>query len=101
VKADGDSFKSLVDIVVSENMLKVDNIEQSLLEELQSQGTTVDDYISYPYGILKKIYGYLSFSKLSDIIAKLLRTSMKSALYKRHQNQSLQCLLLVNIAKIT
>jgi hypothetical protein len=71
MKANGESLKSLVDTVVSENMQEADNIEQSLLEKLQSQDTTLDDYISYLHDLLKEFSGYLSSSKLSNIIPKL------------------------------
>jgi dGTP triphosphohydrolase len=71
IKANGESLKSLVDTIISENINQVDNIEQSLLEELQSQDTTFDDYISYLHELLKEFYGYLSFPTLSNIIPKL------------------------------
>jgi streptogramin lyase len=71
IKADGESLKSLVDTVVSENMEEAYNIEQSLLEKLQSQNTTLYDYTSYLHDLLKEFYGYLSSSTLSNIIPKL------------------------------
>jgi hypothetical protein len=71
MKANGESLKSVVDTVVSENMQEADNIEQSLLEKLQSQDTTYDDYISYLNDLLKEFSGYLSSSELSNIIPKL------------------------------
>jgi hypothetical protein len=71
IKADGEPLKSLVDTVVSENMQEADNIEQSLLDKIQSQNTVFDDYISYLHDILKKFYGYLSSSELSNLILKL------------------------------
>jgi streptogramin lyase len=71
MKANGESLKSLVDTVVSENMQEANNIEKSLLEKLQSQDTTFNDYISYLHDLLKEFSSYLSSSKLSDIIPKL------------------------------
>jgi hypothetical protein len=71
MKADGESLKNLVDTTVAENMQQVDNIEKSLLEKLHSQDTTYDDYISYLHDHLKELYGYLSSSKLSNIIPRL------------------------------
>jgi hypothetical protein len=71
MKADGESLKNLVDTAVSENMQQADNIEMSLLEILQSQDTTFDDYISYLHDHLKEPCGYLSSSTLSNIIPKL------------------------------
>jgi hypothetical protein len=71
IKANGESLKSLVDTVVSENMQEADNIEQSLLEKLLSQDAMFDDYISYLHDILKEFSGYVSSSKLSNIIPKL------------------------------
>jgi tripartite motif-containing protein 2/3 len=70
IKGDGESLKSLVDTVVSENMQEADNIEQSLLEKLQSQDTTFDDYISYLNEHLKELYGYLSSSNLSKLFPR-------------------------------
>ncbi|XP_048750224.2 RING finger protein 207-like [Ostrea edulis] len=70
MKADGESLKSMVNEVVSENIQQVDNIEQSLLEKLQSQDTTVNDYISYLHDLVKEFHSYLSSSKLTDIIPK-------------------------------
>ncbi|XP_048748906.2 tripartite motif-containing protein 2-like [Ostrea edulis] len=71
MKADGESLKNMADKVVSENIQQVDNIEQSLLEKLQSQDTRVNDYISYLHDLVKKFHGYISSSKLTDIIPKL------------------------------
>jgi hypothetical protein len=42
-----------------------------MLEKLQSQDTTFDDYISFLHARLNKLYGYLSSSKLSKVIYKL------------------------------
>ncbi|XP_062585873.1 uncharacterized protein LOC134247546, partial [Saccostrea cucullata] len=47
MKTDGESLKSLVDTVVSENMKQLDLIEQSLLEDLNTQDKTFDNYITY------------------------------------------------------
>jgi type II secretory pathway pseudopilin PulG len=71
IKADGESLKSVVDTVVSENIQEADSIEQSLLEKLQSQETMFDDYVSYLHETLTECYGYMSSSKLSIIIPKL------------------------------
>ncbi|XP_056004129.1 uncharacterized protein LOC125662447 isoform X2 [Ostrea edulis] len=71
MKVDGESLTSIVNEVVSKNIQQVDNIEQSLLEKLQSQDTTVKDYISYLHDLVKEFHNYLSSSKLTDIIPKL------------------------------
>jgi tripartite motif-containing protein 2/3 len=71
VKSAGETLKNIVDIVVSENTQEVDNIEKSLLEELQNQDTTFGDYISYLHDLLKELYGYMSSRKLSKTISKL------------------------------
>jgi hypothetical protein len=71
MNADGEAFKNLVDTVVSENIQQVNNIEQSLLEKLQSQDSTFDDYISYLHELVKEFHGYLSSSKPSNVLPKL------------------------------
>jgi hypothetical protein len=73
MEADGESLKSLVDTVVSESKQETYKIEQLLLEKLQSQDTTFDEYISYLYELLRELYGYMSSSKLTNIISKLCK----------------------------
>lgn len=71
MKDNGESLKDMVDTVVSENVQEVDKIEQSLLENLQSQDATFDGYISYLYDFVEDLYDCLSSSKLINIVPKL------------------------------
>jgi hypothetical protein len=70
VKADGESIKSVVDTIVSENVQHVDNIEYVLLEKLRIQNTTFDDYISYLHQLRKDFHSYLASLQVSNIIPK-------------------------------
>ena len=55
MKAEAESFKSLVDEVTSENIEQTFSIEKTLLEMLESQETTYDEYITYLEKLLKEI----------------------------------------------
>ncbi|XP_061167682.1 uncharacterized protein LOC133176584 [Saccostrea echinata] len=55
MKTKGESLKSLVDTVVSENMKQLDQIEHSLLEDLNIQDKTMDDYITYLNNLVKEL----------------------------------------------
>ncbi|XP_061168556.1 uncharacterized protein LOC133177604 [Saccostrea echinata] len=56
MKTEGESLKSLVDTVISENMRQVDQIEQSLLEDLSTQDKTLNDYNTYLYSLSKELH---------------------------------------------
>ncbi|XP_062612893.1 uncharacterized protein LOC134274637, partial [Saccostrea cucullata] len=60
MKTEGDSLKNLVDTVMSENMKQLDQIEQSLLENLNTQDKTTDDYIAYLNNLVKELHRCLS-----------------------------------------
>ena len=55
MKAEAESLKSLVDEVTSENIEQTFSIEKILLEMLESQETTYDEYITYLEKLLKEI----------------------------------------------
>ncbi|XP_061192378.1 tripartite motif-containing protein 2-like [Saccostrea echinata] len=59
MKTEGESLKSLVDTVVSENMKQLDQIEHSLLDDLNTQDKTLDDYITYLNNLVKELHGCL------------------------------------------
>ncbi|XP_062596227.1 uncharacterized protein LOC134257648 [Saccostrea cucullata] len=63
MKAEAESLKSLVDKVTSENMEEVNKIEQSLLEKLNSQDTTIEKYITHLNDLDKKFHVYMSSLK--------------------------------------
>lgn len=68
VKVDTEFLKNLVDEVMSEILEEVDRGEEKLLEELKSQDKTVDEYITYLHELDGEIHGYLSASKVTNII---------------------------------
>lgn len=68
VKADTVYLKNLVDEVMSETLEEVDRGEEKLLEEMKSQEKTVDEYITYLQELGGEIHGYLSASKVTNII---------------------------------
>ncbi|XP_022345275.1 uncharacterized protein LOC111137872 [Crassostrea virginica] len=55
MKAEAQSLKSLVDEVTSENIEQTFSIEKTLLEMLESQETTYDEYITYLEKLMKEI----------------------------------------------
>ncbi|XP_062597972.1 protein PML-like [Saccostrea cucullata] len=71
MKAEAESLKNMVDTVLSENMEELNQIEKSLLEKLQSQEKTFDDYIAYLSDLVKEFQSYLSSTELSNFTTKL------------------------------
>ncbi|XP_052718570.1 uncharacterized protein LOC128190531 [Crassostrea angulata] len=66
MKTETESLKCLLETVTSDNIEQVNKMEESLMENLQSQDKTYQDYISYLEDLAKKFNGYLSFTKLHD-----------------------------------
>lgn len=66
LKLEAETLKSLIDTVTSENIEKVNRMEESLMEQLQSQVNSYKDYISYLEGLVKEFHCYLSYAKLQD-----------------------------------
>ncbi|XP_052689497.1 uncharacterized protein LOC128167682 [Crassostrea angulata] len=66
IKAEAETFKSLVDTVMSENIEQANRMEELLMEELQRQDNTYKDYISYLEDRDKEFYGFLAFPKLHN-----------------------------------
>nr|XP_034313289.1 RING finger protein 207 [Crassostrea gigas] len=66
MKAEAETFKSVVDTVMSENIEQANRMEELLMEELQSQDNTYKDYISYLGHLVKGFYRFLVFSKLHN-----------------------------------
>ncbi|XP_062571716.1 uncharacterized protein LOC134233737 isoform X1 [Saccostrea cucullata] len=62
MKTEGETLKNLVDTVVSENMKQLDQIEHSLLEDINTQDKTMDEYINYLNNLVKELHRCL-FSK--------------------------------------
>nr|XP_034312074.1 uncharacterized protein LOC117684372 [Crassostrea gigas] len=66
IMAEAEMLKSLVDTVLSDKIEQVNKMEESLMEELQSQNKTYQDYISHLNNLVKEIHGYLSSTKLQN-----------------------------------
>eukprot|EP00105_Crassostrea_gigas_P001978 XP_011414342.1 PREDICTED: uncharacterized protein LOC105318747 [Crassostrea gigas] len=64
--AEAESLKCLVDTVLSDKIEQVNKMEVSLIEELQSQEKTYQDYISSLNDLVKEFQGYLSSTKLQN-----------------------------------
>nr|XP_022339902.1 uncharacterized protein LOC111134797 [Crassostrea virginica] len=62
MKAKAESLKNLVDEVTSENIEHTHTLEKSLLQKLNSQGKTYDDYITYLWKISDEFQEYLSIT---------------------------------------
>eukprot|EP00105_Crassostrea_gigas_P044012 XP_019928160.1 PREDICTED: E3 ubiquitin-protein ligase TRIM71-like [Crassostrea gigas] len=59
------SLITLVDEVTSDNIEQVNKIEESIMEMLQSQDKTYQDYISYLEDLVNQFHGYLSSTQLT------------------------------------
>ncbi|XP_062598041.1 uncharacterized protein LOC134259479 [Saccostrea cucullata] len=70
MKTEGETLKSLVDTVVSENMRQIDQIEHSLLENLNTQDKTLDDYITYLHNLVKEFQECFSFTEPQKLMFK-------------------------------
>ncbi|XP_061192362.1 uncharacterized protein LOC133200592 [Saccostrea echinata] len=70
MKTEGDSLKSLLDTVVSENMKQLDQIEHSLLEDLKTQDKTMDDYITYLNNLVKELHICLSSTEPQKLMSE-------------------------------
>ncbi|XP_062590547.1 E3 ubiquitin-protein ligase TRIM45-like [Saccostrea cucullata] len=71
MKAEAQSLKNMVDTVLSENMEELHQIEKSLLEKLQIQEKTFDDYIAYLSSLVKEFQSYLSSTELTNFTTQL------------------------------
>ncbi|XP_062585492.1 uncharacterized protein LOC134247167 [Saccostrea cucullata] len=70
MKTEGESLKSLVDTVISENMKQLDQIEQSLLEDLNTQDKTFDGYITYLNNLSKELHRCLSSTETQKLMSE-------------------------------
>ncbi|XP_062566594.1 tripartite motif-containing protein 2-like [Saccostrea cucullata] len=70
MKTEGETLKSLVDTVISENMKQLDQIEQSLLEDLNTQDKTLDDYITYLNNLVKELHRCLSSTETQKLMSE-------------------------------
>ncbi|XP_062584958.1 uncharacterized protein LOC134246587 [Saccostrea cucullata] len=70
MKTEGETLKSLVDTVISENMKQLDQIEHSLLEDLNTQDKTMDDYITYLNNLVKELHICLSSTETKKLMSE-------------------------------
>ncbi|XP_062572708.1 uncharacterized protein LOC134234659 [Saccostrea cucullata] len=70
MKTEGESLKSLVDTVISENMKQVDQIEHSLLEDLNTEDNALDDYINYLNNLVKELHRCLSSTETQKLMSE-------------------------------
>ncbi|XP_062594055.1 tripartite motif-containing protein 2-like [Saccostrea cucullata] len=70
MKTEGETLKSLVDTVISENMKQLDQIEHSLLEDLNTQDKTLDDYITYLNNLVKELHRCLSSTETQKLMSE-------------------------------
>ncbi|XP_061192384.1 uncharacterized protein LOC133200607 [Saccostrea echinata] len=70
MKTEGESLKSLVDIVISENMKQLDQIEHSLLEDLNTHDKTMDDYNTYLNTLVKELHRCLSSTEPQKLMSE-------------------------------
>ncbi|XP_062599250.1 tripartite motif-containing protein 3-like [Saccostrea cucullata] len=70
MKTEGETLKSLMDTVVSENMKQIDQIEHSLLEDLNTQDKTLDDYITYLNNLVKELHRCLSSTETQKLMSE-------------------------------
>ncbi|XP_062598537.1 tripartite motif-containing protein 2-like [Saccostrea cucullata] len=70
MKTEGETLKSLVDTVVSENMKQLNQIEHSLLEDLNTQDKTMDDYITYLHNLVKEFHRCLSSTETQKLMSE-------------------------------
>ncbi|XP_052688813.1 uncharacterized protein LOC128167248 [Crassostrea angulata] len=66
IKAEAEFLKRLVDTVASDEIERVNNMEESLEEKLKSQDKTYQDYISYLEDLAREFHGYLSSTKVQS-----------------------------------
>ncbi|XP_062609480.1 tripartite motif-containing protein 2-like [Saccostrea cucullata] len=70
MKTEGETLKSLVDTVISNNMKQLDQIEHSLLEDLNTQDKTMDDYITYLNNLVKELHRCLSSTETQKLMSE-------------------------------
>lgn len=68
MKADAECLKRLVDMVMSKKMEESREIEQSLIDSLDTQDRKYDDYISYLNNLKQELNSYASKYTLSEMI---------------------------------
>lgn len=66
MKNETEALKCVLDTVLSDNTGQVNEMEHSIIENLQCQDKACQDYISYHEDRVKEFNGYLSSSKLSN-----------------------------------
>ena len=96
MKAEAESLKNVVDEVTTENIEQTYEIEKSLLEMLNLEETTYDDYIAYLLKMTQKLQENLSEKNQNILFFRHLAFRT----FQLHSNHFHQCLLLVNIINV-
>lgn len=68
-KAEADSLKKLVDIVMSKKLEEVNTMEESLITKLELQETTYEEYIYYIENLDTMFHSYMSLSNIKDLVS--------------------------------
>ncbi|XP_052692239.1 uncharacterized protein LOC128170502 [Crassostrea angulata] len=66
IKAEAESVKRLVEKAMSDNLEQANEMEETLLEKLQSQDKAYDEYNGYLENLVKEFQGYLSYDKVQN-----------------------------------
>ncbi|XP_052692241.1 protein wech-like [Crassostrea angulata] len=66
IKAEAESVTRLVEKAMSNNLEQANKMEETLLEKLQSQDKTYDEYNGYLENLVKEFQGYLSYDKVQN-----------------------------------
>ncbi|XP_065942742.1 E3 ubiquitin-protein ligase TRIM71-like [Magallana gigas] len=66
IKVEAESVKRLVEKAMTDNLEQANKMEETLLEKLQSQGKTYDEYKCYLENLVKEFQGYLSYDKVQN-----------------------------------
>eukprot|EP00105_Crassostrea_gigas_P018428 XP_011436546.1 PREDICTED: tripartite motif-containing protein 2 [Crassostrea gigas] len=66
IKAEAESVKRLVEKAMSDNLEQANEMEETLLEKLQSQDRAYDEYNGYLENLVKEFQGYLSYDKVQN-----------------------------------
>ncbi|XP_065942766.1 protein wech-like [Magallana gigas] len=66
IKAEAESVKRLVEKAMSGNLEQANEMEETLLEKLQSQDKAYDEYNGYLENLVKEFQGYLSYDKVQN-----------------------------------
>ena len=107
MKAEAECLKNLVDEVTSESMGNTYTMETSLLQMLESQETTYDDYIAYLEKMNEEFQNHLSMTNQNLLFSKTLKikpipetTQPVPPVFKRGQFSKINVIRLLGIVYV-